>query len=101
MNRVFGRCLMHCAIGSFRWGCPVETMVYFLTKWQKMVASREGRGRARGSCLLGEMRVEILRYTSNRKRRWLEGSQACDPAVRGKVGAPIHRVKPWKERFRR
>ena len=84
------------AVGSM---ASAPTMLYLIDKWQRWLCRRR-HGRARGSRLPGGMRVRILRYTSNRKRRWPENLAGMRAGRQGKVGAPIHRVKPWKERFR-
>ena len=57
-----------------------------------------GCGQARGARLFGGMQVEALRCTSNRERRWPENLAGMRTDRRGKVGAPIHRTRPWKER---
>ena len=70
-------------------------------------------GRARGSRLPGGMRVRILRYTSNRKRRWPENlagmrgrpprqsrsahpsRQALEREVPMTIGSPF--ARPWRD----
>ena len=97
--RSVGRCVLW-RFGQFNTASPMalgSTMLYFVSEWHQMVAPR-GCGQARGARLFGGMQVEALRCTSNRERRWPENLAGMRTDRRGKVGAPIHRTRPWKER---